>query len=311
VVPVFVSSWLTADDRMFVRDRLLEIAKFGLAAVATFLVISPGTLLQPTLAVSGMRAQVLHYSSGHGIYTVGRSAEHLVKMLTYVLFVQPSPYVLVSAAFSVAAIGGAISLARRSTRTAVVVLSFPVLFVAYFAIQRVMIVRNLLVLAPFGAVLAAHGTDAAWHAVKSKAIARVCVIGAVGVVLAFDGAYQVAAVESIRTRGPRRTLSEFRSWLERQPADSVRVSGRLAQQMALGTGGADSSAADVAMYAVDAAAGGVRPNEFGTFERVFGPREVNLNYYPDWPGDDHIVVLSRRQVERLPLIRGSDGARRE
>jgi hypothetical protein len=50
------------------------------------------------------------------------------------------------------------------------------------------------------------------------------------------------------------------------------------------------------MYAAEAVALGVRPNKRATFARVFGPREVNLNYYPDWPGDDHIVIVSRRRL---------------
>ena len=42
-------------------------------------------------------------------------------------------------------------------------------------------------------------------------------------------------------------------------------------------------------------------NQPHVFEAIFGPREVNLDYYTDWPGDDRIIVLKVDQIRRLKL----------
>ena len=281
--------------------RLRELAQLAAMSVAAFLVVSPGTLLQPTLAASQIRAQAIHYATAHGIYTVGRGFEHLTRMLAYDLLVLPSPYVAVAVGCSAASMAGAAALIRQSPRTAVVVIGFPVFFTAYFALQRVMIVRNLLVIAPFAAVLAARGVRIAWQSVgRYPIVGRAVLAIAVGLALALNIAYQVSAVASVRARASRSALDEFQAWRSQQPHGSIQTAGRLAQ---VDHDAAPAPAdATVAVYALDAVHAGARPNGWRTFARVFGPREVNLNYYPDWPGEEHIVLMSRAEARGLGIV---------
>ncbi len=302
VIPVAIAAAFSAGES--IRDRLAAVIRIAFVAVATFLIVSPGTLLQPILAAGHIRHQIGHYASGHGIYTVASGLAHLRRMLLYDLLVLPSPFPFVAAALTAAAAAGAWLVWRESPRLAIIALTFPVLYTLYFAGQKVMIVRNLMVVAPFGAVLAGRGLYAAWSAAARTRWprARFALPIAATAVLAAHAVYDVGALESIRKRSAARTRGEFQQWLVRQPVGSVQLSDRL--QQALGTPAQPCRPdAEVAMFALDTGHAGIVANEPAVFLRVFGPREVNLNYYPDWIGDDHIVVLSNRQARRFGVIR--------
>jgi hypothetical protein len=224
-------------------------------------------------------------------------------MLAYDALVMPSPILIVAVGLTGAAFVGAFALAKHSPRLAFAVLAFPAFFTIYFAVQRVMIVRNLLVIAPFGSVLAARGIRAAWQASSGRPpVVHAAIGSAVALGLAANVAFQITAVRHIKAsagRGSEYALDEFRAWLRDQPEGSVQTLGRLAQAVPAKAVGLDP---DVALYALDAVQAGVRPNDPRTFSRVFGPGEVNLNYYPDWVGADHIVVISRAAAARSGVL---------
>lgn len=304
VVCVALAGWLSAPVETTIRQRATTTVQLGLASVAAFLVVSPGTLLQPVLAAGAIRAQVNHYANGHGVYTVVRGVDHLERMMGYLTLVLPSPYAAVALVSTAAALFGAYALTRSSPRIALVLLGFPLCYIAYFAIQRVMVVRNLIVLAPFGAVLAARGLGAAWSATRDRGLTplRVALVTGAVAALALDLSFNASAVDGIRRRNPQRTLDEFSAWLAAQPSGSVELSDRLQQELGRHDASSASGEPDVAMYALDAKHQGIRPNERTLFKCVFGPREVNLNYYSDWIGDEHIVVLTRRQAVRFGVV---------
>jgi hypothetical protein len=293
VAPIAVAAWFATGGPSL--GRVWRVIKLSALSVLTFFLVSPGTLLQPTLAVSEMRAQVVHYSTGHGIYTVSRGADHLARLLMYVGTVLMSPNAWMASAVAVAAAIGAYALSRETPRTALCLMVFPASYAFYLGLQRAMIVRNLMALAPFVAVLAARGGGALWRDVRrtrwSVPLHSALVALAVLVVIA-NGWAGVSATESIRHRSDERTRAEFVEWLSQQPQDAVELSDRLRAELGINAP-APRRGADVAMYALDAHHEGILPNGARTFTHVFGPREVNLNYYPDWIGDAHIVVLPR------------------
>jgi hypothetical protein len=134
------------------------------ASVGVYLITTPGTLLQPMLFLSALRFMSSHYASGHGAYTTSTGAPHLWRMLEYFLLVVPSPYLPVAIGCTALAAAGALRAVRQTPLWAALVFSFPLLYVLYFSLQRVMIVRNLIAVAPFIAVAAALGAGAVCHA---------------------------------------------------------------------------------------------------------------------------------------------------
>ena len=68
-----------------------------------------------------------------------------------------SPYLPIALVIFVLAIIGIVSLIRQNWREGAVLLAFPLFYLLYFAMQRVMVVRNLLAVIPFLAIAAARG----------------------------------------------------------------------------------------------------------------------------------------------------------
>jgi hypothetical protein len=307
VIPLAIAAWHTTPAPATARRRAVRAVKYMAASVAVYFVISPGTYLQPTLAFGEIRGQIHAYARGHGIYTVKPGIDHMWRMLAYDVAVMPSPYMIVAVGWTVSAIAGAYALWRRSPWVAAVILSFPLWYTIYFSLQGALVVRNLLVIAPFGAVLAAHGVGWAWEAAagRHQRSLHAVVLAAAAIAIAGNILFAIRAVESIRHRSGARTVQEFAAWLDQQPGGSVAVSPRL--QADLASAGrrkpppATSSEPDIAMYALEPAHVGIRPNDPQLFKAVFGPREVNLNYYSDWIGDEHIVVLTSAQAARFGI----------
>lgn len=303
VLVVVAASWIANESESLPR-RAIASMNLAATAVAVFLVVSPGTLLQPTLAASAILWQVAHYATGHYGYTVHSGLDHATRLLIYCGSVLLSRDAAVAVGLTVCAFAGAIALARENHRTGLVFLSFPVLYASYFSLQRVMIVRNVIVIAPFLAVLAARGVRAAWDAAAvagQRRPSRIAIAALATVVVFLNGAHAVAAVASIRGRSDATTLREFTEWARGQDEGSIELSARL-QSLLGGASGTPTAGARFAMYADEPGHEAFRPNERALFQQVFGPREVNLNYYPDWIGGRHIVVLTRAQAMRFGVI---------
>jgi len=45
-----------------------------------------------------------------------------------------------------------------------------------------------------------------------------------------------------------------------------------------------------------------RTNRPGTFVAVFGPREVNLDYYTGWAGDERVISLSAAMARETGVL---------
>ena len=134
-----------------------------------FVVTTPGVLVQPWHVAAWVRFNLDHYGTvGHFGHTIRNHWAHAWAMAEYLTLVLPSHYMAASVVVSAMAVVGAAVLVRRDWRAAAVVVPFVVLYVGYFAQQVVMLVRNLLVLAPALAVLSAVGWAAVGRAARSR-----------------------------------------------------------------------------------------------------------------------------------------------
>ena len=111
----------------------------------------------PAEVLSGILYEVRHYASGHAGHTVSPGAEHGWRMLVYLSSSVFSHFPIIALIVFGFSFIGVVALIREDRNMATVALCFPLLYFLYFSIQRAMVVRNLLVLVPFLAVLAARG----------------------------------------------------------------------------------------------------------------------------------------------------------
>jgi hypothetical protein len=204
-------------------------------------------------------------------------------------------------------------LVRDGWRDALLVLSFPASYGLYFTTQRAMVVRNLLVLVPFVAILVGRGAGVLWDLlanVRASAVAgarlpkpwgRYALSGVLGACFTVNATWLAYAAQTILWRGSDRWVHAAAAYVSRHSSQRFVVSRDIrAQWAAIGLGVPanaidDPGAADhMVFYAREGAARWQDwpANHPELFDAIFGPAEVNIGIYPNWWGDDHIVVMS-------------------
>jgi hypothetical protein len=293
LLPVVIAALFT--DRM--TRRLAEV--LALFAVA-FAITTPGILLEPGKVLHDVEVQMRIYGSGWGAYTVAGHALLLRLIGEYVSLVMLSRYAPIAAGLFALAILGGVALFRQDRRLAAIVLSFPVAFVLYFATQRVLIVRNLLVLAPFLAFLAARGIGFLLEDVVRSRGARLFGAVGIGAMLLVNLVWIARAAHSIAVRDARADLRRLSAWLDEHPDRRVALSPRVTNNLGLierrarpAESPLDPDVDDVVFYALDIPWPELLANRRGYATTWFGPYEVNYDYYPTWMGADRIVVMPR------------------
>ena len=116
----------------------------------------------------------------------------------------------------VLAVTGAVYLLARDRALAAVVLSVPVLYLAYMSTQRVMIVRNYLIVAPFFAYLVARGASAIAAAAPYRG-ARVVLASVLVAALTASAVWQIRAATSVGGREPEVFARDVAAYLEGTP----------------------------------------------------------------------------------------------
>ena len=289
------------------RSLLSAVVAFGL----TYLVTTPGTLLEPGIFWRDVLFQMEHYATqGHATYTVEPGAEHARLLVTWLVGVLFSPWPpLAVAAVALAALGFVANL-RGAAGAAAVVLVLPLVLVAYMSTNRVLIVRNDLMAAPFLALLGALGAGAVWRALARSTAGRVVALLVLLPLPLANAAWLGQAADSVARRADReRFLVELhehlRAGAEHRFALSERVQAELRAAGLEPPPHADAGPGEAdrfVFYASDLGGYWTLPaSRFGSLDAVFGPAEVNYEYYPSWWGDDRLLVLTDVRVAELGL----------
>jgi 4-amino-4-deoxy-L-arabinose transferase-like glycosyltransferase len=171
LLPCLVAAWLTRGPSLKSRTKLalLSLLLFS----AAFLVVTPGMVLEPFRFIDDVQWQRSVYGvKGHFGYTVRSNLVHSFKIVQYLGMVFFARHSAIAVLFFGFACFGTYKLVRESAKRAAVFLLFPVLYVLLFSVQRVMIVRNDLVVAPFLAILSARGTASLLSLIPLSDVAR-------------------------------------------------------------------------------------------------------------------------------------------
>lgn len=289
------------------RAYLRRVVGLGVLCFLTFLFTTPALLLDTGRVLAWLRYVALQYGGGdHGAYNVRAGPVHLGKMAAYLGgdFFSHYPPVAIGAALSVMLGGWA--LLRESRRWAVAFLVFPVVYLGYMGVQRVMIVRNLLVVSPFLAVLAARGFRFVFVWARPRWLR--CALGiAAASALTANAAWLYAAARSIPDASTDRAVGALISHLKTVPSKQVYASGAVRSHLI--NHGFDMQR--LADKAEDAREWVFFPNDMHTrtgaapsnvtwlSRRWFGPYELNWNYYTDWIGFQRIVSAPAARLSRL------------
>ena len=311
LVPVMLYAALRKPATLW--QRVASVVGVGALSVASYLVTTPGTVLDPIRFSDEFTRIVSTYTGGHMGYTVPAGFPHFWLLLRYLSLNLFSPYAPIAVVFFASAIAGGVLYLREDRKLAAVVIGFPVLFVTFFCWKySVFIVRNFLLLAPFLALLSARGLAEALLRLRWPA-ARVGLAIVLGCALVANAAWLISAGESIRRRDYGAEALEAVAYVRNHPGTRFRVSPRVASLAAERgvslppNANAQGNADEVVFFAKTE--GAPHPlwtgNDPWLTRAVFGPREINFNYYSTWEGYDRVVVmtLAKARAAGAPLAR--------
>jgi 4-amino-4-deoxy-L-arabinose transferase-like glycosyltransferase len=313
LIPVLLASVLFGREASRAK-RVARVPLLGALALLVYLVTTPGTALDAAKWWEQFRFIERHYATGHDGHTVGAWFEHGRLYFQYFLLAQFSPARPIAVLLALAVVVGGWLCIRDDRRRGAVLLGFPLLYLLFTFSYRVLIVRNDLLLLPFFAVFFARALGelvaVAERRHRAAPLALAVVLGAVAVA---QGGWLVAAAWSIRTYTADAQVRDAIDHVARHSAQRFLLSPKVraraeAQGLSIPPNASSEGAADAVAFFARAegpASTQWAANDPRLTEAVFGPREINFNYYPDWEGADRVVVMrwSKAQASSVPLAR--------
>jgi hypothetical protein len=310
LVPVLVcGAWRLHYRRL--GAQVTRAALLGGTAFVAYVVSTPATLLEPFKFVEKIRFIAVYYAHGHYGYSVVPGWEHLSKVMTYFAFSYFSPYPFVSIPLFLGVLAGGVVWLRANRQEGLLLVGFPLLFLGFFCFKNsAMMVRNYLLVAPFFGLLLARGIGALVGRLP-RLWQRAPVLALLASVAVLNAVWLVNAAESIRDASLGRDMRQAIEYLSRSHAGRFRLSPRLARYAAshhMPEGQSGKGRVDVVAFL--ARDEGPDPftwpaNDPFQAVRVFGPREVNIDWYPTWGGADRVVVMKLAKAERIgvPMLK--------
>ena len=285
--------------------RVAALARVTTVFALTFLVTTPGALLEPTRFLTHVLYEIQHYQEGHVGFTVEAGGEHLFKMLRYLLLAGPSPWALASVPLCLLGLLGAVGLWRDSRRLALVILVLPLLFVPYLASQKVMFVRNLLLVMPFAAILSARGAGLVWDLCRARP-ARLALAAGLTAIVGANIGFTYYAARTIGNDTTERLARAVEGYIEGRPELVFQLSPRvdaLLQEHGAQPGAhvrrePDETADVIALFPLEIRTQGYWPSNDPDLKDTLGPLSVNYDYYATW-WSRHVIMIERSDLLEL------------
>lgn len=126
----------------------------------TFYFITPGSIIQFYQFYADVNFEIFHYSEmGHFWHTINPGLEHFNRIIQFYAMKAFSSNILISLLFFILSCLGSFFLLRKDKLNFFAISFIPLFYVIYFSSMKVMIVRNLIVLIPFLAVLTGYALE--------------------------------------------------------------------------------------------------------------------------------------------------------
>lgn len=282
------------------QSRFKAILIFGIS----YLLTTPGTLLQPFKFWHQVEFEMWHYSVGHSKHTMSAGLEHLLKNFEYLASVQLSHTPIIAVILFGFAVTGIIALWQEEKRLTFLISVFPVVYILYMSMQRAMLIRNLLILVPFIAVWAGLGIEWLWRLSKQSAF-RIVWIGLLVLMLSINAVWLVYTAQTIAYRYTDSYLVDLRFqvgqhpdivyWASSQVIDDIKpdVPANITTDL--------TEADEILVYLSEIQELDPMPaNIPRLFTWQFGSWETNIEYYT-WHGDDKIVLMPNSTLQSIGL----------
>jgi hypothetical protein len=281
-------------------------------AFAVYLVTTPGTLLEPFQFLKDTRWLSSTYAlHPHAQYFATSALDHARIVLSYCALAYFSPYPPIALILFLAMLVGSIAWLGRDLGFGLLLVGLPVLFLTSFCIQyRLVVVRNYLFVVPFLSLLMARGVAEIADALPWRGL-RLALFALLLAVCGAHALWLVTAAESIRHFDPPGYARQALDYVRRHANSQFRISDQVlaliqVQQLDLPPNVVRGSNAEHVVF-FGAAEGPDgwhwKVNDPNLTEAVFGPKDVNFNWYSSWSGRDRVVIMAidRAKATGVPL----------
>jgi hypothetical protein len=285
--------------------------------ISSYLIITPGTIVDFERFVADVLFEIDHYSRlGHGGYTVEAGWPHFAGILDFIAFRLASPHAIVSVIVLAAAVAGGPVAWRVNRQAAALLITMPLLYIGYMATNRVLIVRNLLILVPFVAILVAVAVDKFAQLFRSATV-RAAIPVAAAIVLAFNWPTFLHAVWSMHDLERQSWQKSSAAYVAEHPDRRFAISPRIAELLLVQPKAPSAvtvyppERADAYIYVLSEHHARIA-NRRNTYRVIAGPDDIDLDYYPTWLGLERIVVVDgpvAGLLTGLPFASGAELAR--
>lgn len=294
------------------KGALRVLAVVVVFAVA-FTSVCPAIFLDSEPFWADIDYERTHYTQGtHFLHTVEAGWEHLAAALHYLGYQGLSHSPLLALLLSLLVLLGAWRMMREDRWGAALLILMPLVYLAYLSSVRVFLVRNLIVLLPFMALLAARG--GAWLLKRSPEKKRAVLAATLlGVLYITNGSMLIGAARSIGEAWPEQALRDLAADLREQTDEPIYVTPSirkglqdlgLAEGLEHLTGKMSEGITSAVAYRNEI--GGGKDMRWGfrhDFIRWYGSREVNLTYYPTWSADKLMWISTNGMAEHDLYLR--------
>lgn len=294
-------------------QRVRSVAYVTLLFGLTFVVTTPGVLIEPTKFVADVLYEMRHYQEGHYGFSIEPGAAHFAKNLQYLVLYGPSHWPALSLVIGAFGALGVVATWRESKLLAAVLLVVPLVFVPYLSLQKVMFVRNLLLVLPIGALFAARGVGRAWELLPSLPL-RATLAAAVGAVFATNLGFAYYAADTIVKDDPEWLAGQLQGYLESHDDRVVQLSPNV-RTLLLQYGldvpehvrrfPSDDTEA-VMLFPREVRTLGYWPSNDPGLKDTIGPLSTNYDYYATW-WTEHVIVIDRDALHELAAMLPIEG----
>jgi hypothetical protein len=271
--------------------------------VIVFLILVPGVILESSIFFQQVARDQAIYAAGHGLQTVEPGWDYLSRVFVYLFAVAFSVNPGLALMVTLLILLGVYSLLTSKDRTerwlVAALFGVPTLYILFLATHRVLFVRNLLHILPGFAILA--GLGFAWAIANLKRL-RPLAIAALLLILAVNGYWIAYSAWTILARNTDAFATQALAYVSSHPDQNIYITSA-AQAMLAGhplpenvsvqrTGPEDLVLFAYLADAFDEEAGGWPVNALNAAPLIFGPREINMDWFASWPGVERLVLAT-------------------
>jgi hypothetical protein len=311
LAPVFLSSVFSLPTSK-VAAQAWRVVALGALAVGTYLLVSPSTVLEPFGFIEKTRWIASYYRTVHHAgHWVPSAWKHWEVVFEYLALAYFSPFRTLAVPWFASAILGAVLWLRRDWRSGVVVISFPIAFLVFFCFTNlVVIVRNYLLIGPFLAVLAARGIAEIFERLPAGWPRR-ALAGLLALLLGIQAVWLLRAGESIRHYDQAAYVKSALAYVAEHPkirfslSKMVRANAGRQRLILPPNVVTVAEAQSIVFFAIAEGPGSwsFKTNDPWQIQAVFGPREINFEWYCGWLGRDRVIVMpiDKARATKVPL----------